>query len=295
MTFTEFIAHLTHQRRLSAHTVAAYRSDLEQFAAYCQRVYDIQQETEVTREVVKSWLAELVGEGLAATSVRRKLSALKALFHYRQSRGQQAHDPTQRVPTPRVGRKLPATIPAEDMARLFAAFPLPAENEDPASLRDHLILALLYQCGLRRAELIALRPQDVDLHRRQLRILGKGSKERLVPFGEGLAALLSRYLDLSIADHRLLETDKGKPLYPKFVYTRVRLYLAGVSSEQKKSPHVLRHSFATHLMEGGAELNAVKELLGHASLAATQVYTHNDLSRLREVYRRAHPEGGEKK
>lgn len=273
----------------------AYHTDLQQFAAYCGQTYAVDRAAEVTRDMVKSWLAELVAEETAASSVRRKLSALKSFFHYRQARGQQMGDPTQRIPTPKVGRRLPATIPTEDLKRLFASFPDPVDTDDVGLLSDYLLLSLLYQCGLRRSELIGLRPEDVDLPRLRLRVMGKGSKERLVPFGRGLAQLLARYLQLHAPQQRLLETERGKPLYPKYVYNKVSRYLGGVTKEKKKSPHVLRHSFATHLMEGGAELNAVKELLGHASLAATQAYTHNDLSRLREVYRRAHPEGDEKK
>ncbi|MCP9236006.1 tyrosine-type recombinase/integrase [Lewinella sp. JB7] len=295
MEFYEFLAHLTHQRRLSAHTVTAYRGDLRQFGEYCERVYDIRRAGEVSREIVKSWLAELVGEQLAASSIRRKLSALKAFYLYRVTRGLQSTNPTQRIPTPKLGRRLPVTIPREDLKRLFAAFPDPEDNEDVSLLQDHVMLALLYQTGLRRSELIGLRDGDIDLGRRQLRIRGKGDKERIVPFGTGMALLLDRMLLLRGGAAPLFQTERGGALYPKYVYNRVVRYLSGVTAEEKKSPHVLRHSFATHLTEGGADLNAVKELLGHASLAATQVYTHNNLERLREVYRQAHPEGDGKK
>ncbi|MGB3800010.1 MAG: tyrosine-type recombinase/integrase [Lewinella sp.] len=166
-------------------------------------------------------------------------------------------------------------------------------------LQDHTMLSLLYQVGLRRAELIGIQVSDIDVARRQLLIRGKGNKERMVPFGPGLAELLEHLLFLrsgaQIEGPWLLVTAKGKPLYPKYVYNKVTGYLGGVTREAKKSPHVLRHSFATHLTEAGADLNAVKEVLGHASLAATQLYTHNNLERLREVYRRAHPGGGGEK
>lgn len=300
MQIEEFLAHLTHQRRLSAHTVAAYRSDLEQFATYCREDYDTGRAAEVSREMVKSWLARLVEEGRAPTSIRRKLSALKAFFHFRQRRGQQQDNPTVRIPTPKVGRRLPATVPAGDLRQLFTAFPDPQAQTDYFALQDHLMLAMLYQAGLRRGELIGLRRPDADLDRRQLLVRGKGNKERLVPFGAGLAELLERAGHLRAAAPELADaadslfiTERGKRLYPKYVYNRVRHYLSGVTREDKKSPHVLRHSFATHLTEGGADLNAVKELLGHGSLAATQLYTHTNLERLREVYRKAHPGGGE--
>ncbi len=297
MDTREFLAHLTHQRRLSAHTVSAYGGDLEQFAAYCRSTYDTKGAGGVNRDMVKSWLAQLVEEGLAASSIRRKLSALKAFYLYRQTWGLQQDNPTQRIPTPKIGRRLPGTIPRADLRRLFAAFPDPLVQDDVMQLQDHLLLALLYQCGLRRAEVIDIRPDDVDLNRRQLRVRGKGNKERLVPFGPGLAELIERLLQLRSygPGETLLQTARGKALYPRYVYNLVRRYLGGVTAEKKKSPHVLRHSFATHLTESGADLNAVKELLGHSSLAATQLYTHTNLTRLREVYRQAHPEGGGKK
>ena len=296
MDVSEFLAHLTYQRRLSTHTVAAYGSDLEQFGRYSQDSYDVSGAGQVTREMIKSWLAELYAGGMAPTSIRRKLSALKAFYEYRQTRGHQADNPTRKIVTPKAGRRLPATIPREDLRRLFAAFPDPRETEDYFELQDYVLLSLLYQAGLRRAELIGLRVSDVDLQRGELLVRGKGNKERRVPFGPGLAESLDRLLHLrtvaKVAVPALLVTERLRPMYPKYVYNKVSGYLGGVSRETKKSPHVLRHSFATHLTEEGADLNAVKELLGHASLAATQLYTHNNLERLREIYRRTHPGGG---
>ena len=299
MDFASFLNHLRYQRRLSSHTVEAYASDLEAFGNYCLEVYRVSQPVDVSRTIVKSWLAELNEGGMAATSIRRKLSALKAYYLYRQTRGEQEHNPTKRVPTPRAGKRLPATIPRADLQELFRRFADPAEEKDYERVQDHLLLSLLYQTGLRRAELIGLKLGDVDLDKRELLVRGKGNKERIVPFGPGLAELLERALllrsDAHATSSHLFLTGKGRPLYPKYVYNRVSQYLSTVTREEKRSPHVLRHSFATHLTEEGADLNAVKELLGHASLAATQLYTHNDLERLRKIYRQAHPEGGEKR
>lgn len=294
MQFHEFLAHLQHQRRLSPHTVRAYGTDLKQFARFVEEEFGRGKAGDIERNHVKAWLAALVGEGQAATSIRRKFAAVRAFYGWRHRRGLQREDPTLRIVTPKIGKPLPGTVPVEDLRHLFDAFPLPEENEDFALLRDHALLALLYHCGLRRAEAIGLRPDDVE--QGQLRVRGKGNKERLVPFGPGLGDILNHYLELRTqtypaAPPRLLLTNRGKALYPKFVYNKVRYYLSGFTAEVGKHPHVLRHSFATHLTEGGADLNAVKELLGHSSLAATQRYTHNSLERLREVYRRAHPEG----
>ncbi|TXF90151.1 tyrosine-type recombinase/integrase [Neolewinella aurantiaca] len=295
----QFLAHLTHQRRLSEHTVAAYANDLKQFAAWCLGEHEIATTSAVTRDHVKGWLASLMASGLAAASIRRKLSSLKAFYNYQQSRGLQQENPTLRIPIPKLSRRLPVAVAEKDIKRLFDSFPDPLTNDHFPLLRDHLLLALLYQCGMRRAELIGLKQTDVDLNHRRLSVLGKGDKQRLVPFGPKLAELLECYNELRAGTFQeeevaaLLLTDRGKRMYPKYVYNKVTEYLKDFSTEEKKSPHVLRHTFATHLLSEGADLNAVKELLGHANLAATQLYTHNNIKRLQEVYRQAHPEGKE--
>ena len=296
MHFHEFLAHLAHQRRLSEHTLTAYAGDLRQFADFCAR-REIVRAGDVSRSAVKAWLVELVEAGMAAASVRRKLAAVRAFYAFRHARGQQAENPTLRIPLPKLRKRLPATVDGADLRRLFAAFPDPLDNKDFGLLRDHLLLTLLYATGMRRAELIGLQESDVDLHHRRLSVTGKGNKQRFVPFGPGLGELLAAYGTLRQAtfpasDHpSLLLTDRGAPLYPKYVYNKVVTYLGGVSREAKKSPHVLRHTFATHLLDEGADLNAVKELLGHANLAATQLYTHTGIGRLKDVYRQAHPAG----
>jgi integrase/recombinase XerC len=297
MNFYQFLAHLTHQRRLSEHTVAAYANDLKQFSTWCLKEHEVSSTTGVTRDHVKGWLASLMTAERAPSSIRRKLSSLKAFYAYQQSRGLQRENPTLRIPTPKLSRRLPTSVAEKDIKQLFGSFPDPLTNNNFQLLRDHLLLALLYQCGIRRAELIALNQMDVDLDHRRLSVIGKGKKQRLVPFGPKLVELLERYTEVRAATFleddtpALLLTDRGKRLYPKYAYSKVTEYLGAFSTEEKKSPHVLRHTFATHLLNEGADLNAVKELLGHANLAATQLYTHNNIRRLQEVYRQAHPEG----
>jgi integrase/recombinase XerC len=272
MHFHQFLAHLTHQRRVSPHTVTAYTTDLTQFSGFCAEEFEVKATSEVTRDMVKTWLAGLMSAGLAP-----------------------------RIPTPKLGRRLPASVAAKDIKRLFAAFPDPMTNTDFGLLRDHLLLGLLYQCGMRRAELIGLNEADVDMDHRRLTLHGKGNKQRLVPFGPSLTELLECYSLLKQQTFpepettALMVADRGKRLYPKYLYNKVVEYLGAFSTEEKKSPHVLRHTFATHLLEEGADLNAVKELLGHANLAATQLYTHNNIKRLQDIYRQAHPEGEKKK
>ncbi len=292
MKLDTFINFLQYEKRLSPHTLTAYRSDVTQFLRFLDAVYGFQTPEAVEHPHLRAWVVELLTNDYSARTIHRKLSALKTYFRFLLSQGVIAANPVSNVPSPKAGRQLPAHLPEAALSRLFNDCEF---SDDYAGWRDRLLLELLYATGMRRSELIALRVGSIDWPGRQLKVLGKGNKERLLPFGDQLGGLMRAYLPVrksafpqAATDHLFL-TDAGKPLYPKWVYNTVRRYLAVVTTAEQRSPHVLRHSFATHLLDRGADLNAVKALLGHANLAATQVYTHNSIERLKRVYDQAHP------
>lgn len=287
-----FLQYLQYEKRFSEHTIAAYQTDIDQFVTFLKEAQDLASAAEAKHVHVRAWVIALLGQSMSARTVRRKLSSLQAYYRFLLKHGALTENPLLKTTIPKIGKRLPAYAQERELEQLFEATDFP---DDYIGQRDRLLLALLYTTGIRRAELLALRLSDIDFGRGTLRVLGKGNKERLVPFGLALAKQLQHYYTLrrttfpdAETDHLLL-TGKGRPLYPKGVYNIVHRYLSLVTTIEQRSPHVLRHSFATHLSNHGADLNAVKELLGHASLAATQVYTHNSIERLRQVYEQAHP------
>jgi integrase/recombinase XerC len=290
-----FVQYLELEKRYSPHTITAYRADLEQFGEFARQMYGVEEIASVSHLYVRAWVVQLIQSGVKARSINRKLSSLKTFFKFLKRSGKVEQSPMTRVVAPKVGKRLPVYVQEQDLDALFKRIPF---NESFEGTRDFLILELLYTAGLRRSELIGLKNENLDLVSRQLRVKGKGGKERLIPLMDRVVEDIMIYRrwrteqfpDAGVPE--LLLTDKGRPLYPKFVYNLVKRYLSIVTTLEKKSPHVLRHSFATHLSEHGADLNAIKELLGHSSLAATQVYTHNSIERLKNVYRQAHPKAG---
>jgi integrase/recombinase XerC len=295
MDILPFIHYIQFEKRYSQHTVRAYNDDLEQFFKFIEVSYGEEVKLpHIKVTFIRTWLASLKEQGLTAKSLNRKISTLKSFFKFHLRRGTVLADPMVTLITPKIHKRLPAFVNEKDIDRLFNEVPFP---DDWVGRTERLILMLLYQTGMRLSELIQLKPAQVDIFNHKLRILGKGNKERIVPCSKELSAALKSYLDLKktelpdAAKGVVLVDDKGKPLHPRWVYNVVTKYLAQVTTLEKKSPHVLRHTFATHLVNNGAELNAVKDLLGHSSLAATQVYTHNTIERLKEVYKKAHPKG----
>jgi integrase/recombinase XerC len=293
MSITEFLQYLEFEKRYSPHTLTAYRHDLQQLAAFLQEQVDIAEWAGVTRQHLRAWMAALLNEGMSPRTIRRKMSSVQAFFSYAVRRGYLPRNPGANIQLPKIGKSLPATVSAPEMARLFAQLP---EADDFATLRDRLVMEILYGAGLRRSELTALREEDVDEAHCRLRIRGKGSKERMAPLSPVVWGCLEAYRrakrEMFPEQPALLLTNEGRPVYDKWVYLLVKRQLGGVTTAEKKSPHVLRHAFATHLSENGADLNAVKTLLGHASLAATQIYTHNSIEQLKRAYRQAHPKAG---
>ena len=289
-----FLDHLKFEKRYSAHTIKSYGEDLSQFSTFLQEQQDGVMIGEVNAFQVKGWMAGMAEAGIEPRSINRRLSCLKSFFRFLHREGSVPANPTSPVRLLRTGKRLPSYIEKADLATLFNHVGFP-EGREGATHR--LALALLYGCGLRVSELVGLKDRHVDLGQGVLKVLGKGNKERVIPLGPELSEAISEYRkvradgELDGLAETLLVAPSGKPLVARQAYAFVRSYLSLVTTAEKKGPHVLRHSFATHLMNNGADLNAVKELLGHSSLAATQVYTHNSIEKLRDVHRKAHPRG----
>jgi integrase/recombinase XerC len=284
-----FLNYLKFEKRYSQHTLISYQTDLEQFLVFLISQYDGPNIATITPSLVRSWLAEMKGkDNLSAKTLNRKISTLKSFFKYQMKMGLLKQTPMTTIVSPKISKRLPQFVQEEHMDTLLQHVEF---TDDWEGRTKQLILELFYATGMRLSELINLKEEQLDFHYNQVKVLGKGNKERIIPLSQQLKHTLQTYIqDKPVkAIPHLFISEKGKPLYPKYVYNLVKANLGLVTTIQKKSPHILRHSFATHLMNNGADLNAVKELLGHSSLAATQVYTHNTIDKLKEVYKKAHP------
>ncbi|MFT3681413.1 MAG: tyrosine-type recombinase/integrase [Ferruginibacter sp.] len=289
-----FLSYLQFQKRYSQHTVISYHNDLRSFFEYIQIQFGDTALADISTSFVRSWLASLKDEGMESKSINRKISALKSFYKYQLIQGVVAKSPMSAIISPKVKKRLPQFVNEKDMVQLFAETSFPDTWEGKTR---RLILEIFYATGMRRAELVNLKETQVDQGNCTIKVLGKGNKERVLPVNKELMSHLESYMadkrrELEHFDTQVvLVNEKGKKLDPRRVYTVVKESLSSVTTVEKKSPHVLRHTFATHLMNNGADLNAVKELLGHSSLAATQIYTHNTIEKLKEVYQKAHPKG----
>lgn len=292
-----FINYLQHEKRSSVHTLTAYKNDLKQFFDYIENQCGLASVAEAGHSHIRSWGVYLLTEKKTSTrTVNRKFSTLKSYYNFLLRREYIDKNPMLKVTAPKVGKRLPVYLKEDSIKRLFSDVEF---EEGYPGARNRMILDLLYSTGMRRSELTSLETKDINFHENQIKVLGKGSKERIIPVSFDLRKRLQEYLLLrtdeypGTAEQALFLSKKGKPISVGFVYNTVKRYLSKVSTADQRSPHVLRHSFATHLSNRGADLNAVKELLGHSNLAATQIYTHNSIERLKEVYKQAHPKGGE--
>lgn len=288
----DFEKYVTIEKRFSGHTVVAYIKDVTQFLEYAN-ILTLSELKEVEHQLIRGWIVELVEAGVSNRSVNRKLSTIRTFFNWLQKQLIIEKSPMHKVQAPKQEKKLPTFAKQSEMNspkwdHLF--------SNDFEGQRDRLMVELFYQTGIRLSELIELKRKDVTSQ--TIKVLGKRNKERIIPIGNELHALIERYLEVShrneIQSEHLLTLFNGKKLYPKFVYRKINQYLGSVTNLDKNSPHVLRHTFATHMLNNGAGLETLKELLGHANLSATQVYTHNSFAQLNTIYSQAHPRGHKK-
>ncbi len=288
----QFLDYLSFQKRYSRHTITSYQNDLTAFFDFLLTQFGETQMAEVKTTFVRSWLAEMKEQGMESKSINRKISTLKSFFKYQLRQQTITVSPMTAIISPKVNKRLPQFVDKKDVTTLLTDVEFP---DTWAGKTDQLILHLFYNTGMRQAELTGLKEADISQSNGTIKVLGKGNKERLIPVSNQLIQKMQDYMEdkrkaLESFDKTImLVTASGKKLYPRYVYSTVNKYLAKVTTIDKKSPHVLRHSFATHLMNNGADLNAVKELLGHSSLAATQIYTHNTIEKLKDIHKKAHP------
>lgn len=287
-----FFEFLQFQKRYSKHTLVSYKNDLDSFFSFIQNQYPEAPITEIKAVYVRSWLADMKDNKMSARSLNRKISSLRSFFKFLLKKDIVKSNPVNGITSPKMPKRLPQFITEIDTDKLFNEIEF---SKGFKGLTEKLLLQVLYFTGIRKAELIGIKEYDIDKMNSQIKVLGKGNKERIIPVNSLLINDLEFYakekkkLNLCNETNNLFVSEKGASLDPKQVYNIAKKYLSKVTTIEKKSPHILRHTFATHLMNNGAELNAVKELLGHASLAATQIYTHNSIEKLKDVYKKAHP------
>jgi integrase/recombinase XerC len=289
----DFISHLKYENRYSGHTLAAYNKDITSFAEFLKGEFPDTEIGNVEPFMIRLWMVGLTENGLKPASVNRKITSLRSFYRFLKNRGQIQSNPVALINPMKKPSSLPTYVEEEKMEDLLTGIEF---GNDYKGVLDKLLLELFYSTGMRLSELTGLRNSDVDFFNRSIKVLGKRNKERIIPLSDNLMALFREYFKLRDAefgtqspDNYIFLTPSGKKIYNKFVYRRINYYLGLVTTLTKKSPHVIRHSFATHMLNHGADLNAIKEILGHASLAATQIYTHNSIEKLKSVYKQAHP------
>jgi integrase/recombinase XerC len=287
-----FLQYLKIEKRYSLHTVRSYKNDLDQFFLWLSENEIPEDPAAITSHNIRAWIVSLMDKGITSVTVHRKISCLRVFFRYLRKEGIVRIDPLEKVVLPKRKKNLPVFIGEKELDKLLDNYSF---GDDFPGIRNRTIIEMLYLTGMRRAELIGLKDMDVDLRGATVKVTGKRNKQRIIPLTKPFIARLEEYLKVrNEAVHPVdgswfFKTDKGNKLYDKYVYNTVRKYLAIVTTIDKKSPHVLRHTFATHMLNRGAGLNTIKEFLGHANLSATQIYTHNTFEKLKKIYKQAHP------
>jgi len=288
--FEAFLNYLSNEKRCSLHTMRSYATDLQQFEQYLTQHHKGTAIAQVSSGMIRQWMVQMMEAGNSSRTIVRKLSSLKAFFKYLLRQKIVDRNPLDKITTPKISKRLPVFVEEQHMDILLDEVSF---GEDFEGVRNRLMIATFYYTGIRLSELIQLNVNDVDLSNRTMKVMGKRSKERIIPLPPAFRDELEQYLHLrqqqTISVPKLFVTNKGKALYPRLVQRVVKHFLSLVTPVSKKSPHVIRHTFATQLLNRGASLNAIKELLGHANLSATQIYTHNTIEKLHKIYKQAHP------
>ena len=286
-----FLKYLQFEKRVSRHTLLAYKTDLQQFSAFIQTTFAEFNPEAADYGMIRSWIINLVEGKIEALSVNRKIACLRSFYKFLLRQECISKDPMLKIKGLKTKKQLPSFVKEGDMIALLDHSEF---NGGFRSIREKLVLELFYATGIRLSELISLKENQIDLRNQTIKVIGKRNKERVIPFSKGIVPIINEYIsirnkEIEVKEHGFLfVTDKGEPCYPMLIYRSIKTYLKNTSTE-KQSPHVLRHTYATHLLNKGAEINAVKDLLGHSSLAATQVYTHNSMEKLKKVFDQAHP------
>lgn len=290
-----FLEYLSFEKKYSLHTVTAYKNDLISFRNFVLNIYSQEELLEVNYSQIRSWIVSLVDQGISNRTINRKVSSLKSFYKFLQKSEQIHINPLSKHKALKVAKKLQVPFSTKEINLVIEGL---NEKDDFISVRNKLMVELFYSTGIRRAELINIKEKNISFSDSSIKVLGKRNKERFVPLLQSVVSTLKNYLELKkeFSTHleELFITNKGNKIYETLVYRVINSYFRHASTKVKKSPHILRHSFATHLLNEGADLNSVKELLGHSSLASTQVYTHNSLDAIKKVYNQAHPRGTKK-